>query len=297
MASAIRLSILYLYLINIFHSEPQPKMTTLEKLQTIDFDVESFWSIARKFDASKYGLEKSDIPQLLEFGGNDEWHESIKPEEWGIASFALIALQKLKSAEGLQLTYARLNEDEINNDLEHELLIDYSKSNPESFFKLAEKEYDSSECGVRDALADGIGIAAKADSAHKERAERFFVGNLKNYKKWHDHNNGFLILGLLDIGKAKKHYALVKEAFDTNNVDESIVGDLEEFEIEIGVRTERETKKYNPFALFSDNPNVNYKELIEKEFRNEDQAELRKTLSSKGKKKLNLKKLKKKKKS
>ncbi|MFT6963176.1 MAG: hypothetical protein ACJAWV_002910 [Flammeovirgaceae bacterium] len=103
-------------------------------------------------------------------------------------------------------------------------------------------------------------------------------------------------MGLLDIGKGKKHYTLVKEAFEADNVDESILGDLEEFEIEIGVRTERETKKQDPFNSVSDNPHINYKELLEKEFKKEDQQELRKTLSSKGKKKLNLKKMKMKKK-
>ncbi|MFT6964012.1 MAG: hypothetical protein ACJAWV_003752, partial [Flammeovirgaceae bacterium] len=110
-------------------------MTTLEKLQTIDFEKDNFGEIARQFDATEYGLDDSDIPQLLEIGDNDEWHKSEKAEEWEISCFALIALQNLKSEEGLQLTYARLNKDELNNDLEHDLLIDYSKSNPEGFFK------------------------------------------------------------------------------------------------------------------------------------------------------------------
>ncbi len=271
-------------------------MTTLEKLQAIDFDDDSFWNIASKFDASKYGLEDSDISQLLEIGGNDEWHKSEKAEEWGVSSFALIALQKLKSEEGLQLTYKRLNENELEADLEHELLIDYSKSNPEDFFKLAEEKYDSSECGVQDVFADGLGIIAQADSTQKERAEKFFVEKLKNHKKWHDHNNGFLILGLLDIGKGKEHYDLVKEAFEAGNVDESILGDLEDFEIEIGMRAKRETKKHNPFDFFQGVPIDDYRSILEKEVKKEDQLELRKTLSSKGKKKLNLKKMKKKKK-
>jgi hypothetical protein len=288
-------------------------MTTLEKLQTIDFEKDNFGEIARQFDATEYGLDDSDIPQLLEIGDNDEWHKSEKAEEWEISCFALIALQNLKSEEGLQLTYARLNKDELNNDLEHDLLIDYSKSNPEGFFKLAEKEYDSSECGVQDVFADGIGIIAKADSTKEERAERFFVEKLKNHQKWQDHNNGFLILGLLDIGKGKKHYTLVKEAFEAGNVDESILGDLEEFEIEIGVRTEREKPSsqlydsdiLNDMSLLDDmvkNWNIEYKEelgdgeSIDSGIQNEYQAELRKILSSKGRKKLNLKKIKKKKK-
>ncbi len=285
-------------------------MTTLEKLQTIDFDDDSFWAIARSFDASGHGLDESDIPQLLDIGGNSEWHNSYEKEEWGTASFALLALQQLKSVKGLRLTYELLiEEDEREKNFEYELLIDYSKSNPEDFFELAEEVYDSSDCQVKDTFAEGIGIIANADSSKEERAEQFFVERLRNHQKWHDHNNGYLIMGLIEANKGKENYDLVKEAFDTDNVDEFVLGDLEDFEIEIGMRAERETPSpghysKNMFDKVFDNmmreidPEARERliDSVEKEVRQEKQAELRKALSDKGKKKLNLKKMKKKKK-
>lgn len=56
--------------------------------------------------------------------------------------------------------------------------------------------------------------------------------------------NAFLISYLVDL-QALESLPIIRQAFASNNVDWQVMGDLEEVEIELGVRTERSTPKPN----------------------------------------------------
>ncbi len=270
-------------------------MTTLEKLQSIHFDENKFWMVARGFDASKYGLEKSDIPQLLEIGGriSDYYNSEVEDDDstdWATSSFALSALQQLKSEEGLHLVYRIANQQDFA-EFEGELLLKFSESNPEALLKLAEEFFLTSAYSTRNYILEGVGKIAASDSEKIGRIEQFFAENLKHYQDLDKSNNGFLVGGLIEIGKGKEHYDLIKEVYRIGKADISIRGDLEDIEIELGMRTERETPKPDLFADLRAKLTA-----FKKDYRKNDKGAKRKALSSTGRKKVNLKKLKKKKK-
>jgi hypothetical protein len=52
--------------------------------------------------------------------------------------------------------------------------------------------------------------------------------------------NGFGLAALMDIGLTGKYYDFLKELFEADLIDEIIAGDLEDLEIDLGMRTERE---------------------------------------------------------
>jgi hypothetical protein len=52
--------------------------------------------------------------------------------------------------------------------------------------------------------------------------------------------NGFLILGLIELG-ATEAIEMIRKTFSANHVDLSILGDVEDAEIELGLRTSRST--------------------------------------------------------
>jgi hypothetical protein len=54
--------------------------------------------------------------------------------------------------------------------------------------------------------------------------------------------NGFLIIGLIDLG-ATQAIGLIRQAFSENQVDLSILGDVEDAEIEMGLRINRSTPR------------------------------------------------------
>jgi hypothetical protein len=60
--------------------------------------------------------------------------------------------------------------------------------------------------------------------------------------------NGFLISALIDLG-AVETMDIIRHAFDKQVVDLSVAGDVEDVELELGVRTRRSTPRpvYHPF--------------------------------------------------
>ena len=59
--------------------------------------------------------------------------------------------------------------------------------------------------------------------------------------------NGFLISGLVGL-RAIDHLPLIQEAFDNGRVDLSIAGDIEDVEIDLGLRKRRSTPRPSPFG-------------------------------------------------
>jgi hypothetical protein len=61
--------------------------------------------------------------------------------------------------------------------------------------------------------------------------------------------NGFGISALIDTNLLAKNYELVKELFEADLVDESIVGDLEDVEIRLGMKEKRENPHKGRWVL------------------------------------------------
>jgi len=75
------------------------------------------------------------------------------------------------------------------------------------------------------------------------------ANNLKKCEKYDETYNAFLISYLTDL-KAIEVIEIITEAFNKDLVDLSVCGDLEEIEIELGLRKERSTPRPN-FGLFN----------------------------------------------
>ena len=82
------------------------------------------------------------------------------------------------------------------------------------------------------------------------RAEcvEILTNQLKNCEEFDETYNAFLISYLIDL-KAIEVIEIITEAFNKDVVDLSVCGDLEEVEIELGLKTERTTPRPN-FGLF-----------------------------------------------
>ena len=57
-----------------------------------------------------------------------------------------------------------------------------------------------------------------------------------------DDLNGFLVMGLVNL-RAREHLAVIRSAFSEKSVDTAIMGDLEDAEIELGVRERRTSER------------------------------------------------------
>lgn len=84
----------------------------------------------------------------------------------------------------------------------------------------------------------------------RERCIEALAKLLANYKKNDPGINGFLILGLCDL-KAVDQAPDIKKAFDARRVDLMVMGDWDDVQVELGLKTRKEVsqKRTRPEAL------------------------------------------------
>ncbi len=96
-------------------------------------------------------------------------------------------------------------------------------------------------------------VIAKIGSQHPElrdRAVEIITSALDAHFERNDEEiNGFWLADLLDL-KAVESYPVIKKVFEAGKMDVYIAGDLEDVEIEFGMREERETPPPSPPLFF-----------------------------------------------
>lgn len=96
-----------------------------------------------------------------------------------------------------------------------------------------------------------LGIHRKEYPGERDACVGIPVRQLEKFETDGPLLNAFLISGLIDID-ATEAIGLIRHAFSRDRVDLSIVGDIEEVEIEMGLRTYRSTPRprFNPFGRY-----------------------------------------------
>ena len=99
---------------------------------------------------------------------------------------------------------------------------------------------------------EGVQAVAKKHQDFRGEAIEIVVKCLKEYAVNSEIVNGFAVSALLDM-KAVEAIDIIREAYNSKNVDESICGDLEDVEIELGLRSTRLTTapEFFPFPTSS----------------------------------------------
>ncbi len=87
---------------------------------------------------------------------------------------------------------------------------------------------------------NGIKDIAQRHEAYRDEALSIAVTRLGRFATNTPLVNGYLVWFMIDFA-AKDHIDLIREAFKSGNVDVSLAGDVEDVEIEFGLRKERET--------------------------------------------------------
>lgn len=87
-------------------------------------------------------------------------------------------------------------------------------------------------------------VMARVVERHPEYRERVVAGISSALEAHFERNdedvNGFWLADLLDL-KAVESYPIIKKVFEANRINVRIAGDLEDVEIEFGMRTKRDT--------------------------------------------------------
>ena len=227
----------------------------------------------RDFDYIKLGIKREYIPELIEIVQDAEYFIydlDEDDEDWGAPIHAWRALGQLKATEAIATLINLLEESE-------ELDLDWVMDEiPDVMAKIGHACIPSLDKYLKNpkrlewASVTATVCLAKIGTANPESRTKcieVLENSLKNYKKNTEDFNAFLISSLTDL-KAVESNALIKRAFDANAVELSMMGDYEEYQIEVGLLDKRITpaRRFYPkwHPLHEDEnktPNVTKKEL------------------------------------
>ncbi|MDQ7062188.1 MAG: hypothetical protein Q9M43_14135 [Sulfurimonas sp.] len=195
-----------------------------------------------KLDYKKYNLSEDDIPELSKMAFDEALFNSKIQGQWSATYHALNALIQFKSMKDFSKLISILP-DNRDNDYLNEIAIDSIRILEDASFEdvedaLLNKDYTSD---AKMTLLNGLSdIAKKRQDFNKRIVE--MVTKTVDKQGLCSASNGFAVMVLVDAG-GLENIEKIREIFQTKDVDDFIVGDLEDIEINLGIMENRDTPK------------------------------------------------------
>jgi HEAT repeat protein len=188
------------------------------------------------------GLTREQIPDLIRMATDPElnWADSESLEVWA-PIHAWRALGQLQAEEAMRPLMELFQEVEESDWVIDELPEVYGMIGPQAIPPLAQYLFDSSH-GTEARITAGRCLE-RIGSMHPDAREEcvsVLTRELRRFQTNEPDLNGCLISDLIDL-KAVESISVIREAFAHDRVDLFISGDVEDVEIELGLRAERAT--------------------------------------------------------
>lgn len=198
-------------------------------------------------DYAALGLTHEHLPELERMASNSEWNHS----NGGAPLHAVRAITALGGAEvpGVLLRLLQqASTTELGDWLCEEVKSWLFRGGPESVVPLAEFVADENvEKWARVGAVEAMQRVAREHPECRERCVERLIALLAQYAVQAPELNGFLVAALVELG-AKEAAPLMERAFAAGRVDETINGDWEDAQIELGLKLRRE-RAPKPTAL------------------------------------------------
>jgi len=203
-------------------------------------------------DYKKMGFSEDDIDELTKIALDEDlifFNAENKTSPYA-PCHAIIVLAQLKVLQPFEALLKRL-EFFYDDDYYTNAILRYLESVGdkkleelvEFFLNESKNEYN------RMLIQEALSYISKHNIELKSQIEEAFVKYLNSDEDGHDGLNAMVISDLIEISKAK-HIELIRDVFYKKPVDIFFAGDLEDAEIEAGVRTKRDTKRVSLFDMF-----------------------------------------------
>ncbi len=197
-------------------------------------------------DYLSLGFTEEHVPELVKMVLDDELNrgsgETLKI--WAPVH-AWRTLAQLQAEDAIEPLLALFDfEEDFDDDWAiSELPTIYGMIGPKAVPALSRYLSDTSaELLSRLSVVDCIKEIGKTHPGAKLECAQALSTQLEHFRRNPSTLNGFLISGLMGL-QAVDHLPLIQQAFDNGQVDLSIAGDIEEVEIELGLREERSTPR------------------------------------------------------
>ena len=203
------------------------------------------------------GLTEEHVPELIKMATDVDlnWTDSESLEAWAPVH-AWRALGQLKAEQAIEplMTMFDFCVDFDDDWVLSEFPTVYAMIGPKAISALATYLSDNStEVMPGILIADCINEIGKTHPDAKFECTQVLSTQLERFRQNASTLNGFLISGLVGL-QAIDRLSLIRQAFDNDRVDLSIMGDMEDVEIEFNVREERSTPRPSPFGAGEELP-------------------------------------------
>lgn len=194
-------------------------------------------------DYQDLGFNREHIPDLVCMATDVHLIvEAEVPEFWApIHAWRILAQMDAKEAIGPLVNNLNLLEPADSDWLSEDLPRALVKLGPDCIPAPAMYLIDTRHEGFsRIRAGETLKDIAEQYPDRREQIKGILLSALELFEENDDDLNGFLLADLLDL-KAVEAMPVIRRAFSVNAIDITIAGDLEDAEIELGFREERET--------------------------------------------------------
>ncbi len=195
-------------------------------------------------DYRELGLSAEHVPDLIRMATDEALHRS-DPDGLNVwaplhAWRALGQLRAEPAAEALVQLFAELPDDDW---IPNELPIVFSMIGPPAIPALAAFLGDDSIDEVcRISVPACLERIARDHPAHRDVCISVLMRQLERFKTNGSTLNGFLVLSLVEL-RATQAIALIRSVYSKKRVDLTVLGDVEDAEIEMGIRAQRSSPR------------------------------------------------------
>lgn len=215
-------------------SGPEARLLTLGPPET--FGEQDVW-----YDYAGLGITRADVPNLIAMATDPDLN--VSEDEllaWG-PLHAWRALGQLGAVEAIRPLVRLITDYPDDEWFAQELPQVFARIGPDALpvlFKIAANR--SRPDDERTVAIEAIGRIGRAHPDLREDCRTAMRDRLADYARQSGVVNAFIVNSLLDVG-AVEEIDLIRKAYRADAVDEVLPGDIEDVEIELGLRTERET--------------------------------------------------------
>ena len=245
------------------YTEPVSKLLTFGEMDWSEWD-----------DYSEFGFTKEHIPELIRLGTDRDLLtdiEGVDEDEMWAPMHAWRILVQMQAVEAIAPLAQVLDwSEESDGDLINEgLTTAFETFGPPVIEPLAAfiNEVGHTVFGYISASEVMAHVAVEYPE-YRDRVIKIISSALDAYHERNDEDvNGFWLADLLDLN-AVDSYPIIKRAFEAGKINVRIAGDLEDVELEFGMREKRDTPAPNfplPFDFMRPIPELDTKSHKKKE--------------------------------
>lgn len=192
-------------------------------------------------DYLHHGFSDADIPALLELLSDRQLHRSPDMNQVSAPLYAWRILGQLRSVEAIDPLIALTLEYQNNHFLQSEVAVALGMIGKPAMAQIAKMLLDETEEeNQKKTAAETLSAIAQDSPELREEVIHHFRQYLQSPNPDYSVHNGLLVSHLIDI-EAVELIEEIRDLYEKGYADLGIAGDIEDVEIDLGLREERST--------------------------------------------------------